>query len=316
MNFKASKKIITISIRFLVALAFFALTFNRAGVWYFNKNPFLRLEDLAETLIGLVLGLLVFLFFPVITKSVGDWFENLFFKILRRVVSDFLKVQTERIKESKIRKEDKLKKEADESIKKYGGSPVVLDTSSIIDGRILEVIKLGFVDSLIIVSDGVVQELRHIADSKDPVRRQRGRRGLDILNEIKKVKGKNFKIVIGDMKEEVDKNLVHIAKKYKGRLATVDFNLNKAAKVSGVKVMNINDLVNHLKTVILPGEKIAVKVIQIGKDAHQGVGYLDDGTMVVVEEGKDFVDKAAIDVVVKRVIQTSAGKMIFCSTLS
>ncbi|MBU1017103.1 PIN domain nuclease [Patescibacteria group bacterium] len=313
MNLKPSKKLMSSVIRVVVSLAFFFFAFNRAGVGHFNNAPFLRFENLAEVLIGFMLGSVVFLFSPRIAKGVSRWFENLFFKVLKRVVSDFLKVQSERIRESKIKKETSRREATDEDIKKREGSPVILDTSSIIDGRILEVIKLGFLDSLVIVSDGVVQELRHIADSKDSVRRQRGRRGLDILNEIKKAKGKNFKILAGNSNEEVDKGLIRLAKKYRGRLATVDFNLNKAAKVSGVKVMNINDLVNCLKTVILPGEKITVKVIQPGKDASQGVGYLDDGTMVVVEEGSGFIGKDAMEVVVKRVIQTSAGKMIFCA---
>jgi len=312
MNLKPSKKLISSVIRVVVSLVFFFIAFNRAGVWHFNNAPFLKLENLAEALIGFVLGIAVFWFSPRVARAFSRWFENLFFKVLKRVVSDFLKVQSERIRESKIKKETSRRDAADEDIKKREGSPVILDTSSIIDGRILEVIKLGFLDSLIIVFDGVVQELRHIADSKDPIRRQRGRRGLDILNEIKKAKGKNFKILAGNSNEEVDKGLIRLAKKYKGGLATVDFNLNKAAKVSGVKVMNINDLVNCLKTVILPGEKITVKVIQPGKDASQGVGYLDDGTMVVVEEGSSFIGKDAVGVTVKRVIQTSAGKMIFC----
>lgn len=313
MNLKPSKKLISFIVRLGVSFAFFAFAFNRAGAWYFDKNPFLKLENLAESLIGFILGVLTFLFSSYIAKGVARWFENLVFKILKRVVSDFLKVRSERIREAKRKKETNQKQAADEAIKKCGGSPVILDTSSIIDGRILDVIKLGFLDSLVIVSDSVLQELRHIADSKDSIRRQRGRRGLDILNDIKKYKGKNFKIANSDPKMEVDKGLVDLAKKYKGRLATVDFNLNKAAKVSGVKIMNINELINCLKTIVLPGEKVLVKIIQPGKDANQGVGYLDDGTMVVVENGKDFIDKASIEVTVKRVIQTSAGKMLFCT---
>jgi len=313
MNLKLSKKFISFIIRVLVSFAFFALSFNRAGEWYFNKNPLLKIENLAESLISLALGFVVFSFSPYIAKGVSNWFENLFFKVLRRVVSDFLKVQSDRIKDAKIKKETSRKLAMDEDIKKREGSPVILDTSSIIDGRILEVIKLGFLDSLIIISESVIQELRHIADSKDPVRRQRGRRGLDILSEIKKIKGKNFKAVNADSNEEVDKGLVKLAKKYKGRLATSDFNLNKAAKISGVKFMNINDLVNCLKTVVLPGEKLTVKLIQPGKEAHQGVGYLDDGTMVVVENGSVFVGGEVVEVTVKRVIQTSAGKMLFCA---
>lgn len=312
MNINLSKKIIAFAMRLLVSLAFFALAFNRVGVWYFDKNPFFRIENLAEALIGFILGACIFLFFPIITKSFSIWFENLFFKILRRVVSDFLKVRAERIREAKIKKENQKKENLEMDIKKQGGSPVILDTSAVIDGRILEVIKLGFLDSLIVVSDSVVAELRHIADSKEDIKRRRGRRGLDILNEIKKIKGKNFKNVNVDSAVEVDKGLVSLAKKYGGKLATVDFNLNKAAKISGVKVMNINDLVNCLKTVVLPGENLSVKVIQVGKDAHQGVGYLDDGTMVVVENGSEFVNKGPIEAVVNRVIQTSAGKMVFC----
>lgn len=309
---RVSKMVIITLIRIVISVLLFLASYNRLGAWYFSKNPLFNIENLAEVLIAFILGTLLYFFSPTLGKALSNWFENLIFKALRRVVTDFLKMQSERRNEAKIKSDAKKRKSVEEELKKYS-SPVIMDTSAIIDGRILEVIKLGFLDSAVVVPEFVVSELRHIADSEDKIKRQRGRRGLDILNDIKKVKGKNFKLLNISLKGEVDKDLVDLAKKYKGRLATVDFNLNKAAKVSGVKVINVNELVNSLKTVVLPGEMVAVKVIQQGKENNQGVGYLEDGTMVVVENGQSMLGKGEIDVEVKRVIQTTAGKMVFCS---
>ncbi len=311
---KVSKKILFTLIRVLVSVLLFLTAFNRASIWYFKQNPLLNIENFAEIIIAFVFSVVLYFFSPNIAKGVSSWFENLVFKVLKRVVSDFVKMQSDRIREAKIKRDVQKKESFEEELKlKRYGSPVIMDTSAIIDGRILEVIKLGFLDSILIVPDSVITELRHIADSEDKLKRQRGRRGFDILNDIKRVKGKNYKLINTNFKGEVDKGLIDLAKKYKGRLATVDFNLNKAAKVSGVKVINVNELVNSLKTVVLPGENILVKIIQRGKEENQGVGYLDDGTMVVVDGGWSMVGKGEVGVEVKRVIQTPAGKMVFCS---
>ncbi len=301
MSIKIPYKLIA---RFAISAGVGLIAFNLAGSWYFSSNPFLGILYLAESIIAFVLAVVLYLFSPFFAKLISLWFENMAAKAVRRVVSDFQRLQKERAKA--------LREKEEKSLKNFGTFPLVLDTSAIIDGRIFEVVRLGFDTANVIVPQFVVDELQHIADSEDGVRRQKGRRGLDSLNSIRKLKGQSFKLVNLGVKDTVDKELVSLAKKVKGRLVTVDFNLNKAAEVSGVRVLNINELANALKTVVLPGEKIKVKVIQKGKEESQGVGYLDDGTMVVVEEGSGMVGDEASEVMVLRVIQTAAGKMIFC----
>lgn len=193
-------------------------------------------------------------------------------------------------------------------------NPLFLDTSAIIDGRILEVARLGFLTGTIVVPEFILSELKHIADSEEQLRRSKGRRGLDVLNEFKKIKGIKLKILdqiqISDGAKEIDDKLLSLSKQYKGKLITSDFNLNKKAKVLGIAVLNVNELANVLKTVALPGEEFSVSIIAPGKGRGQGVGYLPDGTMVVVEEGALHLDKTVL-VIVSRTIQTAAGRMLF-----
>jgi uncharacterized protein YacL len=189
----------------------------------------------------------------------------------------------------------------------------ILDTSAIIDGRISDVAKLGFLSGIVIVPEFVLVELKRVADSSDSLKRTRGRRGLDLLNDMKKYKEFTFKVyeTTEDFgKKEVDERLIALTKKLKAKLVTVDYNLNKKASVQGVRVLNINDLANLLKTIALPGETIKVDVVSEGKGKNQGVGYLVDGTMIVVEEGSSLIGKEA-EVTVSRVFQTPAGRMIF-----
>jgi uncharacterized protein YacL len=189
---------------------------------------------------------------------------------------------------------------------------LLVDTSAIIDGRIADISKAGFIDGTLLVPRFVLHELQHIADSADPLRRARGRRGLDMLNRLQKEAVVPLQIseVDADDVVEVDSKLVKIARVYKCPVITNDFNLNRVAELQGVKVLNINELANAVKPVVLPGEEMHVHVIQEGKELGQGVAYLDDGTMVVVENGKKYMN-ADIDVVVTRVLQTVAGRMIF-----
>lgn len=188
----------------------------------------------------------------------------------------------------------------------------ILDTSVIIDGRIADICKSGFVDGTLIIPGFVLEELRHIADSSDLLKRNRGRRGLDILNKIRKELDVKVRIVEEDFPdiEEVDSKLVRLAQQIGGHIITNDFNLNKVAQLQGVKVLNINDLANAVKPVVLPGEEMVVQVIKEGKEMGQGVGYLDDGTMIVIENGKKLMGDT-VKVVVTSVLQTSAGRMIF-----
>ncbi|MEO6222075.1 MAG: PIN domain-containing protein [Vicinamibacterales bacterium] len=188
----------------------------------------------------------------------------------------------------------------------------ILDTSVIIDGRIAEVAESGFVDGTLVVPQFVLKELQFVADSADPVKRNRGRRGLDVLNRIQKMAG--VEVLISDVDfpaiKEVDMKLVELARTTLGKLVTQDFNLNKVAQLRGVEVLNLNDLTNALKPVVLPGEVMSVFIIKEGKEFNQGVAYLDDGTMVVVDNARSRIGRT-LDIVVTSVLQTTAGRMIF-----
>ncbi|MDQ0163545.1 PIN/TRAM domain-containing protein [Bacillus alveayuensis] len=188
----------------------------------------------------------------------------------------------------------------------------ILDTSVIIDGRIADICQTGFLEGTIIIPQFVLEELQHIADSSDVLKRNRGRRGLDILNRIQKELDIKVEIYEGDFEDvqEVDSKLVKLAKIISGVVVTNDFNLNKVCELQNVPVLNINDLANAVKPIVLPGEELNVQVIKDGKEHNQGVAYLDDGTMIVVEDGRDYIGKN-IDVLVTSVLQTSAGRMIF-----
>lgn len=191
-------------------------------------------------------------------------------------------------------------------------APKVLDTSVIIDGRIADICKLGFVEGTLVIPRFVLNELQNIADSTEPLRRTRGRRGLDILNEIQKQLSIDVRISEVDFPDvrEVDSKLVRLAKQLSAKIVTNDFNLNKVAQFQGIEVLNVNDLANALKPIVLPDEDFIIKIIKEGKEPGQGVGYLDDGTMVVVENGSRLVGKE-VKVTVASVLQTSAGQMIF-----
>ena len=188
----------------------------------------------------------------------------------------------------------------------------ILDTSAIIDGRIAEIFETGFVEGTLVIPQFVLQELVYIADSSDALRRNRGKRGLDILNKIQKQVDLEVKIVDQDFPKikEVDAKLVALAQKMNGKIFTNDFNLNKVSELQGVQVLNVNQLATALRPVALPGELMSVYVQREGKEPGQGVAYLDDGTMVVVERGKKHLGKN-INVTVTSVLQTTAGRMIF-----
>jgi uncharacterized protein YacL len=193
-----------------------------------------------------------------------------------------------------------------------GDPRIVVDTSAIIDGRIAEIVESGFIYGTLVIPRFVLDELQHIADSSDALRRNRGRRGLEILNRMQKEPGTPVEIIEDDVPDvvEVDAKLVALARARSRVILTNDFNLNRVAELQGVRVMNINSLANAVKPAVLPGEEIRVRVIQEGKEAVQGVGFLDDGTMIVVEGGARHIDRD-LDVAVTRVLQTVAGRMIF-----
>ncbi|MBP6069068.1 MAG: PIN domain nuclease [Anaerolineaceae bacterium] len=189
---------------------------------------------------------------------------------------------------------------------------ILVDTSAIIDGRIADIVKTGFLHGTLIVPRFVLNELQYVSDSADSLRRQRGRRGMDILAELQQ--NEDIPVVISDIDvegvREVDDRLVVLARQMRCPILTNDYNLNRIAELQGVKVLNINDLANAVKVILLPGESFKVHIIQEGKEYNQGVGFMDDGTMVVVEDGQQYMNKE-VTVTVTKVLQTSAGRMIF-----
>lgn len=196
-----------------------------------------------------------------------------------------------------------------------GGRPMLLDTSVIIDGRIADICETRIIESELLVPKFILQELQNIADSSDRLKRNRGRSGLDMLNRLQTNPKVDIQIHDEPLpeageNEPVDSKLVQLARKLNGRVITNDYNLNKVAQLNGVDVINLNDLANALKPVVLPGEKMSVKIMKPGEEAGQGVGYLEDGTMVVVEQARDKIGES-LDISVTSVLQTSAGRMIF-----
>lgn len=188
----------------------------------------------------------------------------------------------------------------------------ISDTSVIIDGRIFDICQTGFVEGPLVIPSFVLDELRHVSDCSDSLKRTRGRRGLDILNKIQKELPIEVQIWEGDFPEinEVDSKLLKLTQKLDGKVLTNDYNLNKVAEVQGVTVLNINELSNAIKPVVLPGEDMKLTIVKDGKESGQGIAYLDDGTMIVVEGGRKYIGEE-IDVTVTSVLQTAAGRMIF-----
>lgn len=251
---------------------------------------------------------------PIVSKWIRDWSGILARRIAKEVISQLRLPDFRNMRQlpSRIGKTDAKKKE-----EKAYENPIVVDTSALIDGRVADVVENGFLYGTLIVPRLVLLELQHIADAANALRRGKGRRGLDILEKIRK--SKQVKVVIyknGEVEgKSTDEKLLTIAKSFKAKIMTTDFNLNKVATVSGIKTLNINELVNSLKTTLLPGEPLTVKVIQAGKEKSQGVGYLEDGTMIVVENGARYSGQE-VQTKVLRVLQTAAGRMIFVQTVS
>lgn len=246
--------------------------------------------------IHFVIGPILFILIDLIGALVG-------IKIFIKRKEDILNLLTS-IKKNGIR--DKKNKHNEKIC------PKILDTSVIIDGRIFDICQTGFVEGPLVIPGFVLNELRHISDSADGLKRNRGRRGLDILNKIQKELSIETQIYEEDFPEiaEVDAKLLKLAQVLNGKVVTNDFNLNKVAEFQGVPVLNINELANAIKPVLLPGEEMKVVVMKDGKEASQGIAYLDDGTMIVVEGGRKFISEE-IMVVVTSVLQTAAGRMIF-----
>ncbi len=280
---------------------------------YLQKIPS---QDLLMGSVGLVIALIIANLIRPAISSIG-W-PGIVLSVLLMLflaylgVSVFVKKREELL--SFFASMPKFGKERGAKAELRAGQLKILDTSVIIDGRISELCESGFIEGILLVPAFVLEELRHIADSPDLLKRNRGRRGLDILNKMRK--DQEVKIQIYDNNRgleeaaEVDTKLVKLAQKLTAKIITNDFNLNKVAELHGVKVLNINELANAVKPVVLPGEEMIVQVVKDGKEAGQGVAYLDDGTMIVVDGGKRFINQT-IPVIVTSVLQTAAGRMIF-----
>lgn len=241
-------------------------------------------------------------------------FPRNFVSSLAEEVAKTLAKRFRRVPNSKNKKQKKKKIE----------NPIFLDTSAIIDARIFDVANLGLFTGTFVILESILLELKHIADSKDLVKRVRGRKGLDLLEKLKK--GRRNKVIVlpdsEDLKNkdsavhniEVDEKLITASKNYKGRIITCDYNLEKKAAISGVLSINVNTLANYLKITAVPGEALHISILHKGKEMTQGVGYLDDGTMLVVENAAEDLGKT-VDVVVSRVIQTTAGRILFAKKI-
>ena len=246
--------------------------------------------------IHFVIGPILFILIDLIGALVGI---KIFIKRKDDILNLLTSIKKNGIRDKKNRHNEKI-------------CPKILDTSVIIDGRIFDICQTGFVEGPLVIPGFVLNELRHISDSADGLKRNRGRRGLDILNKIQKELSIETQIYEEDFPEiaEVDAKLLKLAQVLNGKVVTNDFNLNKVAEFQGVPVLNINELANAIKPVLLPGEEMKVVVMKDGKEASQGIAYLDDGTMIVVEGGRKFISEE-IMVVVTSVLQTAAGRMIF-----
>jgi uncharacterized protein YacL len=271
----------------------------------------ISLKRLIGAAIGSVLGIVgAYLFALVIRNSLAEGHTRSFLQLLVMLLMAYVGLIVG------ATKGDLLNLSALGGI--FGGEKLgkksykILDTSVIIDGRIADIAETGFLDGTIVTPQFVLRELQLVADSADSLKRNRGRRGLDILQRLQKVASLQIQIVEDDFPavREVDLKLIELAKLYEGKIITNDFNLNKVAQLQGVPVLNINELANSLKPIVLPGEIMKVFILKEGKEYNQGVAYLDDGTMVVVDNARKMIGKT-IDVSVTSVLQTTAGKMIF-----
>lgn len=290
-----------------------------SGVLLFFYRKRLKLingRKLFSILAGITLGYLISTFILNILKpfisqlphSLLPYFKTAFQLLIIYVISLAVYYISPDLKFIHSQEKSLDAKEKDEGQENYK----ILDTSVIIDGRIADISDTGFLEGILIIPGFVLNELQQIADSADSLKRQRGRRGLDMLNKMKKGIKAVVQIVDDDFPEikEVDEKLIALSKKLNGSVVTNDFNLNKVAQIQGVKVLNINELANALKPIVLPGEELSILVAKEGKDSDQGIGYLEDGTMVVVENGLQYIGKK-VDVIVTSVLQTTAGRMIF-----
>jgi uncharacterized protein YacL len=269
------------------------------------------LKRLIGAVLGSILGILgAFLFSLVIRNSIGAGRSQSFLQLMVMLLMSYVGLivganKGDLLNLAALGGLFGAEKQARKSFK-------ILDTSVIIDGRIADIAETGFLDGILMIPQFVLRELQLVADSSDSLKRNRGRRGLDILQRVQKIASVSVQIVEDDFPtvREVDLKLIELAKIYEAKIITNDFNLNKVAQLQGVDVLNINELANALKPIVLPGETMRVFILKEGKEYNQGVAYLDDGTMVVVDNARKLLGKN-VDIAVTSVLQTTAGKMIF-----
>ena len=316
---------------FIIApLFWWALT--KFGQFFETKIQNVSVSDLIAAIVGLLLGLLLanLIAIPLakLPGSIGVYIAVLLnvalgywgLRFFAKRGDDFRNLlnigfKSKRARGKKPGREADEEESVDSDITEASFSyPKVLDTSAIIDARILDVAQTGFLEGTIILPRFILTELQGVADSADSQRRTRGRRGLSVVSELQKVRGLTVEIPETSLKDlgrdKVDEALVVLARRLKGKVITTDYNLNQVAQIEGVDVLNVNDLANSLKPMLLPGDKVEIDVIRLGKDSHQGIGYLDDGTMLVVEDGSRYVGER-VKVTVTSMLQTSAGRMVF-----
>lgn len=313
---KSTQNIITIFSSLIFAIIFFIITpyIFRRMVYYvdsvnirFQKTP---AQDIVVCIVGLVSGLILanLLTIPLVKIP----FIGSYLPVVANVLLGYLGLMIAWRKRDELAILLALNKNRSTSKNAQMAAIKVLDTSVIIDGRIADICSTGIIEGTIGIPIFVLQELQYIADSADALRRNRGRRGLDVLNRMQKELGTQVKIFERDYPDitEVDSKLISLAQDLNATIITNDYNLNKVCRVQSVEVLNINELANSVKPVVLPGEEMSVLIIKDGKENSQGIGYLDDGTMIVVEGGRKFINEA-VKVVVTSVLQTAAGRMIF-----
>jgi uncharacterized protein YacL len=292
--------IVQIGLRAVLGVTFATLGYLLANR-YFPHTLLFGSSSLVPAIAAFVLGSAGIFLIPIVSTLAKKFFFN-FVRLLAKELTE----------QSPLRRLLKPEQSEKKVEKKKHEDAMLLDTSAIIDGRISEIAKTGFLDGVVIVPRFILGELQHIADSADPLRRGRGRRGFEVIEELKKQGGVRVEISDIDLPKvkKVDDKLVQLGKDMKARVVTTDYNLNKVARISGVRILNVNELANSIRAVLLPGEAVSVKVIQEGKEKNQGVGYLADGTMVVVEDGGKMVGRN-IEAEVARIFQTVAGRMVF-----
>ncbi len=330
---------ILITIAIIITIVAFVITPYITVVpyqWIRNKIRVASAGDLVAAVIGLTIGLIIAALLAIPLQYL-PWYLGHLTPFLGAVIFGYLGLTGAVLRKSDIahlfqnatlrrreRDDERAERPERERGKKrepekdavivpaFPTQPILLDTSTIIDGRIADISQTGFITGTIVVPRFVLNELQRIADSADTMRRNRGRRGLEILNRLQKDATVPIEIVDTDAEgiADVDGKLVKVARDQHCPIITNDFNLNRVAELQGVKVLNINELANAIKPVLLPGEDIHIKIMQDGKELGQGVGYLDDGTMIVVENGRQYMNMT-LEVTVTRVLQTVAGRMIF-----